>query len=262
MEYGRCVRGGLVLIVATVATSAPLQGVAHAGRSFFGWLQGAEVMPERSVELQNWLDEVNKVEEASDRSESRWGFAPYIGITDQLELALPFNVVWGRTPGMPGSTAMFDYGVEGRYRLVTMDPEEAPPFAPMIRASVKRLVLARDVMRSELGFVSNYEAGSVVVGVDLAVAANLSRDDQHFEARGGAGVSVLVTGDLRLGAEVFTQLSLDDKMGVGGLGGATSWAAVGPNLSWTHGRFWVSATYGIGIYQIKDAPRMQWGIAF
>jgi hypothetical protein len=65
---------------------------------------------------------------------------------------------------------------------------------------------------------------------------------------------VLVGGDFRIGAEVFAQISLDDK--------GASWAVAGPNMSWTHGRFWVSATYGIGVYQIKDAPRMQWGIAF
>ena len=245
-------RGGLVLLVAVSSLAAP--GVAHAGRSFFGWLQGAEVMPERSVELQNWVDETNKVEEQGERSESRWGVGPMIGITDQLELFLPLNIVWGRTPGMGGSTSLYDYGVEARYRLVSQDPEDAPPFAPMIRANVERLVLARDVIRPEVGFVSNYEAGSVVIGVDISVAANVSRDDQHYESRSGAGVSVLVGSDFRLGAEVFAQVSLDDK--------GASWAVAGPNLSWTHGRFWVSATYGIGVYQIKDAPRMQWGIAF
>ena len=61
-------------------------------------------------------------------------------------------------------------------------------------------------------------------------------------------------GDLRFGAEIFGQWSLDDN--------GPSWAAVGPNLAWTHGRFWLSAAYGIGIHEIKDAPRMQWGIAF
>jgi len=251
------VRCGLVLIAAATV-AAP--GVAHAGRSFFGWLQGAEVMPERSVELQNWIDEENVIEEAGDRSESRWGISPQIGITDQLELGLPLNVVWGKTPppGMaPAGTQLFDYGVQARYRFVTQDPEDAPPLAPLLRVSLSRLVLARDYIRPEVGFVTMYETGSIVAGADLAVAGNLSRgegDENHFEFIGGAGVSVRVTGDLRLGAEGFTQLSLDDY--------GASYAAVGPNMSWTHGRFWVSATYGIGVYQIKDAPRMQWGIAF
>jgi len=250
------VRGGLVLLGATCAALiAPAP--ADAGRSFFGWLQGTEVMPERSVELQNVIAEENRIEEEGNRSESLWVASPFVGVTDQLELNFPLDIVWGRTPGMAGTTAFAAYGVEARYRLVTMDPEEAPPFAPQIRATVKRNVLARDVLHPELAFVATYEVGSVVVAADLGVAAELTRAEDrnnHFEARTGVGVSVLAVGDLRFGAELFAQLSLDDD--------GSSWAVAGPNVSWTHGRFWVSATYGIGVYQIKDAPRMQWGIAF
>lgn len=249
-------RGGLVLLGATCAALlAPAP--ASAGRSFFGWLQGSEVMPERSVELQSILAEENRIEEEGNRSESLWAASAFVGVTDQLELNFPFDIVWGRTPGMPGSTSLAAYGVEARYRLVTMDPEEAPPFAPQIRATLKRNVLARDVMRPELAFVATYEVGSVVIGADLGVAADLSRAENrnnHFEARTGLGVSVLAVGDLRFGAELFAQLSLDDY--------GSTWAVAGPNVSWTHGRFWVSAMYGVGVYQIKDAPRMQWGIAF
>ncbi len=231
---------------------------AHAGRSFFGWLQGTEVMPERGVELQNVLAETNRVEGEANRSETYWTASPFVGVTDQFELNFPLDIEWGRTPGMPGSTALAGYGIEGRYRFVTMDPEDAPPFAPQIRATLKRNILQRDVAHPELAFVATYETGSIVVATDLGIAADLTRSDggdNHFEARTGLGVSVLAVGDLRFGAEAFAVLSFEDD-------GDESWAVVGPNVSWTHGRFWVSATYGIGVYQIKDAPRMQWGIAF
>lgn len=229
-------------------------GAAYAGRSFFGWLSGSEVMPERSVELQNWIDEENVLAQEADRSESHWWVSPQIGITDQLELGLPLGIQWGRTPGMPGTTALYEYGAELRYRMVTQDPEDAPPFAPLVRLSVHRLVLARDVIQPEIGFVGTYETGGVAIGMDIGLRGDLSREAHHFEARPGVGVSILVGADVRLGAEAFAQLSLDDK--------DKSWAVAGPNLSWTHGRFWLSATYGIGVYRIKDAPRMQWGIAF
>lgn len=246
-------RGGVVLSgVAVLALLAP--GAAHAGRSFFGWLAGTEVMPERSVELQNWTSEENVLEARGDRSETTWGVGPFIGITDQLELFLPLEIIWARTPGAPGSTQLHNYGAEVRYRFVTMDPEDAPAFAPMLRVSAKRLVLDREVMRSEVGLVATYEAGSVVVAADVAARAEVSRDDQVFTGHAGAGISVNVVGDLRAGAEVFSRLAADGD-------GGTS-AAVGPNLSWTHGRFWVSAAYAIGVYQIKTAPRLQWGIAF
>jgi len=61
-------------------------------------------------------------------------------------------------------------------------------------------------------------------------------------------------GDLRVGAEVYSELSLDSKK--------ESWVVVGPNAAWTQGRFWLSASFGIGVYQIETAPRVQWGIMF
>lgn len=228
---------------------------AHAGRSFFGWLYPTEVMPERQVELQTWVSEENKTEEAGDRSRSIWGIGPLIGITDQLELVLPLEVWWSRVPATGVErTSLNNYGVEARYRFVTQDPEEAPAFAPLVRVAVRRNVLDRETVRPELNLVGSYEAGAVFAAVDLGVAADISRDASHIELRPGAGVSINVAGDFRLGAEAFAQISVDDD--------GASWAVVGPNLAWTHGRFWVSATYGIGIYQVKNAPRMQWGIAF
>lgn len=228
---------------------------AHAGRSFFGWLYPTEVMPERQVELQTWVSEENKTEEAGDRSRSIWGIGPLIGITDQLELVLPLEVWWSRVPATGVErTSLNNYGVEARYRFVTQDPEEAPAFAPLVRVAVRRNVLDRETVRPELNLVGSYESGAVFAAVDLGVAADISRDASHIELRPGAGVSINVAGDFRLGAEAFAQISVDDD--------GASWAVVGPNLAWTHGRFWVSATYGIGIYQVKNAPRMQWGIAF
>lgn len=244
-------RGGLALFLA-VACIAP--GSAHAGRSFFGWLYPSEVMPERSVELQTWVSEENRNEAASNRSRSIWGVAPLVGITDQLELVLPLEVWWNRVPGMPGSTQLHNYGVEARYRLVSPDPVDAPALVPLVRVAVRRSVGMRDTMNPELDLVTTYETGSVFVAADLGLVSSLSRDDSTFELRPALGVSVLAVGDLRFGAEATAQIPLDKT--------DATWIAAGPNLSWTHGRFWVSAAYGIGIRNVKDAPRMQWGIAF
>jgi hypothetical protein len=227
------VRCGLVLLVWVAIAAAP--GSAHAGRTFYGWLHSTDVMPERGVELQTWISDESKIEEEANRSETTWGVGPFVGITDQLELGLPLEVLWFGTPGVGGGTALYDYGAELRYRLVTQDPEDAPAFAPLVRLAVNRLVLFRDTVQPELDIVG-------------------TRDEHHFELRPGVGVSFNVVDDFRVGAEVFAQISLDDD--------GSSWAIAGPNLSWTHGRFWVSAVYGIGFYRIKDAPRMQWGIAF
>ena len=33
-------------------------------------------------------------------------------------------------------------------------------------------------------------------------------------------------------------------------------------MAWSHGRSWLSASYLIGVYHIRDAPKLNWGIAF
>jgi hypothetical protein len=107
-------------------------------------------------------------------------------------------------------------------------------------------------VRPEADLVLSYETGIVHVLVDLGFVAEIDKDDQAYEFRPGAGVSVLAVEDLRFGAELYSELKSE--------GG--SWLIAGPNLAWTHGRFWLSSAFGIGLVRIKTAPRIQWGIAF
>lgn len=230
-------------------------GSAHAGRTFYGWLYGSEVMPERGAELQSWITELN----FENRVETNWLFGAQVGVTDQLELGFPLEIDWSRdtdpaTGMVSASTRFARYGIEARYRFVTQDPVEAPAFAPLLRVGVKRLILDRDAVQPEADFVISYETGVVQVLADLGFVAQVGPDVQEFQFRPGLGVSVLAVADLRFGAEALAELR----------SAGNSWVIAGPNLSWTHGRFWVSGVFGIGLVQdrIKTAPRVQWGIAF
>ena len=239
----------------SVASLLAAPGLATAGRTPYGWLYGTEVLPERGAEVETGIAEEN-ARHPDDTSETTWWAGAHVGITDQLELALPVELTWERSDMQAPSFTLTNYGVEARYRFVSQDPVDAPPFAPLARLAVKRDVSARDTVRVEADLVASTttRSGSVHTLVDVGVVADVSRDAHHFELRPGAGVSLEVVGGLRLGAEVFAQLSLGSD--------TSSWAIVGPDLAWSHGRFWLSAAYGIGIYQIKDAPRFVWGIAF
>jgi hypothetical protein len=240
------------LPLALAIVAAP--GSAHAGRTFYGWLYGTEVMPERGAELMTWVSEENRKSDENNASQTDWWIGPLIGVTDNLELALPVEVTWARSD-VPGSahTSLDKFGIEARYRFVTQDPVDAPPFVPLLRVAVKRLVLQRDTIRPEADFVASYQSGRLHTLVDLGLIGEINANSHHFEFRPGAGVSIEAVGDLRIGAEAYAEITLDE-------GG--SWAIVGPNLAWSHGRTWLSATYGIGIYHIRDAPKVQWGIAF
>ncbi len=241
------VRGGLVLLTAALL-AAP--GSAHAGRTFYGWLYGSEVMPERGVELQSWISDVN----FEGRSENSWLFGAQVGVTDQLELGFPLEIDWFEDSTSVG-TRFARFGVEARYRFVTQDPVDAPAFVPLVRVGVKRLVADRHGAQPELDVVLSYESGIVQVLLDLGVVAQLSPDNgNQVQIRPGAGISVLAADDLRVGAELFAELR----------SAGADWFIAGPNLSWTHGRFWMSGAVGIGLNQaeINTASRVQWGVAF
>jgi hypothetical protein len=109
-------------------------------------------------------------------------------------------------------------------------------------------------VRTEANLVASYQSGRFHALIDLGAIGEFSRDDSHLELHPGAGISIAIGRDLRLGAEAYAELSADDER--------ASWAVVGPNLAWSHGRFWLSAAFGIGVYQIDTAPRFVWGIMF
>lgn len=240
------------MVVAAVLL-AP--GLAHAERTQYGWLFGTEVMPERGAELITWTDEENG-REPDDIKWASWGFSGLVGVTDQLTLGLPIELVWRDSAVTAPSFTMQQYGIEARYRFVANDPVDAPPFAPLVRVAVKRDITVRDAVVAEADLVvsTTTPSGSVMALVDVGFVGVIGADDQHFEVRPGAGVSFRVAGDLRLGAEAYAEVSLDSTK--------ETWAIVGPNVAWTHGRFWLSAAFGIGVYQIDTAPRLQWGIMF
>lgn len=244
------VRRSLVLsALALIAIPPP----AEAGRRFFGWLYGPEVMPERGAEIETWIFEENGKELANEKT-TQFLWAATIGITDQLELSLPAEWRWARSDDRDASFTFSRYGIEARYRFVTQDPVDAPPLAPLVRLAIKRDVGNRDAIRPELDVVVAYTAGRVQAAIDLGAIGEITTDTSRFELRPAAGVSVEAITDLRFGAEAYAQLDLDDS--------ARSFAVIGPNIAWTHGRFWLSASYGIGIYQIDSAPRVVWGLAF
>jgi len=242
------VRIALLILLAACL----LPRTAFAGRSFYGWLYGTEVLPERGVELQTWILEANDKYGTHSKESSIW-WGPLVGVTDQLELSLPIELEW-TTDAMRTRYTFRRFGVELHYRLASPDPAESAAFVPLVRLAAKRDVSVRDAVRFEGDLVSSYETGPVHALVDLGFVADIAPGVRHTEVRPAGGVSIRVTGDLRVGAELYSELSLDSH--------GESWAAVGPNLAWTHGRFWFSGAFGIGVYHIRTAPRVMWGIAF
>jgi hypothetical protein len=240
------------IAMAFLIVACLLPRSAHAGRSFYGWFYGTEVMPERGVELQTWIFEEND-RYGTHTKETDWWIGTVVGVTDQLELTLPIEMEWLADTTRTTFT-LRRFGLEARYRFASQDPAEAPPLVPLIRAAVKRDISVRDLVRLEAEGTLSYDVGALQAVADLGFVAEITPSATHSQVRPGVGLSLRATSELRVGAEVYSELSFNSQ--------SESWAVVGPNLSWTHGRFWFSGAFGIGVYHVKTAPRVMWGIAF
>jgi len=243
--------------VALFALVVAAPGTASAGRSFFGWLQSTDVMPERGAEISSFVSEENRLSQLDNLRDTTWWIAPSIGINDQLELTLPVEFTWDRADHSGPRSTLSEYGVDLKYRFVTADPVDKPDFVPAIRARVERIVTGpRDVADARVDLIATYDTGPVQAAINLGVQGLISSNTQHFQGLPGLGVSIEAVSDVRFGAEIFGEIALDDGTGT------YSWLAVGPNIAWSHGRSWLSAAYGIGLLHVRDAPKLNWGIAF
>ncbi len=242
---------GLGALVALVT----IGGQAFAGRTRFGWITDTETIPQRAVELESWVLELDgKGDPPTDQTLVWW--APVIGLTDRVELAIPVEIALTRNAMGQSSTQLLRFGGEVRWRLVDPDPVEAGPFAALVRVAAKRPVAQRSVARFEGELVLSVDAGPVHIGVDGTAIFDVETDDGSTAilVRPGAGASVRVVGELSLGAEIFSEIQAR--------GAGTTWVAAGPNFAFTHGRSWLSGSFLIGLHNIDLAPRLIWAIAF
>lgn len=246
-----------IVLAMAAALLALAAGTAQAGRSGFAWFFDTEVVPERGVELETWIIDENGLGDRNvDTTRLLW--QPVVGVTDRLELALPVEVDYIELddPMIGGRTQLAHYGAELRWRLASPDPVEAGPVVPLVRFAARRMATARERVRAEGDLVVSAALGTCWRAVvDIGALGETGTGDDTFAFRPGAGINALVVGELRLGVEAFASFRVDDD-------GSTDWMVVGPNLAWTHGRFWLAANFGVGLFGIDTAPRINWAVAF
>jgi len=233
-----------VIVCAVLAATV---GPAHAGRSFYAWLPATEIVPERGTEIETWIAEENDEGDTHLR-ETLVGAAPVFAATEQLEVAVPFEVVRATEDGLDPLFTLRAFGVEGRYRFASA----AAAIVPFLKFGLERDVTIRNLGRLKLDPALAFQRGSLHVVADAGVIFEANPGGVHLEVRPGAGASYLVSPQVRLGAELHAELSLDSA--------GRSWAAAGPNVAWLRGRSWLVATLGVGVYNVGMAPRIMWGL--
>lgn len=236
---------GLTAVLIGTAT-------AHAGRTHFGWSYGTDVIPERGTEFETWILEENK--KGDDKVEQTafwWGLL--FALTPHLEIGITAEAQFEKSQVEEGKVHFTRWGGEVRYRLQSPDAVDAGPFATLFRLGAKRLIEERAGFRIEADAVASYTVDRVFAQIDAGAVFVHTPDETEVELRPGAGVSIRAVDDLRFGVETYAEIAVQ--------GDGTSWMAVGPTISITHGRFWGAATYGIGLFGIRDAPRLTFGAA-
>jgi hypothetical protein len=230
----------------------------HRGRRphRFAWPYDTETLVKRGVEIQTWIVELDDQGPQHRQQTDVW-WETLIGVTDQLELSIPMIFRWERTDTPPTVFTFDRYGLEARYRFVESDPdpETAPAFVPLVRAAVYREIGDRTATGFEGDLVLSYTAGDFHAVIDARAAAIVRNAANVFVAAPSAGVSYKAVGDLRLGVEAYAQIALRGTHD-------EDFYIAGPDLAWTHGRFWITATAGIGLKGIHAAPRVIWGVLF
>src|SRR5436190_9331090 len=141
MAIGACYRWAMRRSLVVAAVLVAYVSPAHAGRTHFAWLYGSEVIPERGVEIENWILEENKKgDEKSDETSFWWG--PVMALTQHLEFAISMEAADEDT-----GAHFTRWGADVRYRPQSPDPVDAGPFTTLFRVGAKRLIHERAGVR-------------------------------------------------------------------------------------------------------------------
>jgi hypothetical protein len=222
---------------------------AHGGPTLYGWLPETTTTPPDSMELATSLYERDNLGALHERS-SWLVWTPSVGLTRCLELAFPIALATRTQDDASPWSGIGRYGAELRWRV----PPHGIPIHSLARFGVSRNVELQTQVRTEVELAAAYDIDRVQIEAAIGGVLDINFGHLHEELRPGVGTSVLVTDELRLGAELHAELSRDATV--------TSWAVIGPDVAWQHGRFWLAGVLGIGIKNITAAPRLNIGMVW
>lgn len=233
---------------------------AEAGRRPFIWTFDTEITPKGDVELEQWLWARSRAPIPAGRPSVYWvWWGPVLGLSQHLELALPFQVRATR-----GVTELESFEADFRYRLFPRGDDSA--FQPLVRAVWHQAIASSGPSRVDLNAVGSYELESGLrLVLDLGVQVGIPA------LRGGAGPARVVgtyaagvsypvlPDELRLSLETFGEFGLWEQPQ-----GAHLFA--GPTVAWTFGRTWVTAGVLVGLTALapetpRFMPRLIWAVA-
>lgn len=233
---------------------------ARAARTFHLFLDEAQLVPEGSVELEQWVWAYGRIPNRIDRPASMWlWWGPAVSVSNHLEFELPLQVV-----AIPDDTYLHSIGLVVRYRIFPREDDDG--WQPLLRvAYYQPLDPAAGPPSAEAGFVltiGNLQSIRYTLNVGVLMGMPFLQDTApgtfSVLGRGGAGVSFPLGKEWRIAGEFFGQLPIH-----GDTRPSTGQMYLGPSVSWTRGPFWITfgSLFGLTGDSSRYYPRVLWGIA-
>lgn len=246
----------VVACIVGLAWASP----AQAGRRPFIWAYDTEIVPKGDVELEQWLWARGRAPAFPQKPATYWvWWGPVFGLSQRLELALPFQVL-----STQSSTQLESFEADLRFRLFPRGDESA--FQPLVRVAWHQAVHTPNPSRVDVNLVGSYQlAEGLHAALDLGAQVGIPA------VRGSQGpVQVLGTYSVGLAYSLIPdelQVSLESlgEFGVRELDQGPH-LFVGPNVAWTFGRTWVTVGTLVGLTGLapktpRFMPRLIWAVA-
>ncbi len=246
--------------VLAVLALAVLPASAEAGRRPFIWVYDTEIVPKGDVELEQWLWAKSRAPGVEGQRSAYWiWWGPVFGLTQRLELAVPFQVL-----ATHDTTRLDSFDADFRLRLNPRGDDS--PWQPLLRVSYHQAIHGTGPSRVDANLVQSIETESGLrlvldLGTQVGIPA-LRGQEGPIRLLGSyaAGVSYPVSedGELRASLEAFGEIPLQ-----GIQGGQHHF--VGADVAWTFGRTWVTLGVLVGLTPLfpetpQFMPRLIWAV--
>jgi hypothetical protein len=246
----------VVACIVGLAWASP----AQAGRRPFIWTYDSEIVPKGDVELEQWLWVRGRSPAVPKQPATYWvWWGPVFGLSQHLELALPFQVL-----STQSVTQLESFEADARYRLFPRGDEGA--FQPLVRLAWHQAIHTANPSRVDLNVVGSYQLESGLravldLGTQVGIPA-LRGTDAPVRVLGTYAVGVaypVIPDELQLSLESFGEFAvrgLEQKPHL----------FVGPNVAWTFGGTWVTIGTLVGLTALapetpRFMPRLIWAVA-
>jgi hypothetical protein len=240
-----------------VAMLAPL--AASAGQRPFIWAYDTNIVSTGNVELEQWLWIEGPVHTMPSTPPDYWiWWGPVVGITQHIEVAVPFQV---HASGPSTSLASFD--ADFRYRLFPQDDRDG--FQALLRAAWHQTIY-NSPSRVDFNLSASYGSASELhlvteVGGQIP-ATNVGTQPIMCTWDVGAAYPVVRSlPALQLGAEAYGEVFFNWQ----GANANPPNQWLGATVAWSGGRYWATLGVLVALTQMTQTPeyltRLVWAVA-